>query len=716
MKSLSRLVAPVLVGTALASLAIVATVSYVTTADLDERQSLEQLEELQQSRLQAIADGLERNRRSVTLLATDRAVATALVDLRDGVAALEAAADAGTALLDDDEEAALRSTYEALAADEGIRRSLVAAGLDVPTAAELVPVDPVARFLQHEYLAVGPPRATAPQREPAPGDPGASYRAAHDRHRDLLRRATANLGFGDLLLVDLDDRIVHTVTGGPELGVVVGARTVGDGGLADLLRDELRRVAVGEVAVIDLQPTLGTAGRPAAYMATAVRDEREVVGAVVVRLDVERLNLLMTADGRWREAGLGDTGETYVVGRDLLLRTDARGYLEDPDDYLLRLRATGSADAAVSADAVEIAGSTVLTERVDTRPVRAALDGRTFVGRADDATGTDSLTVASPLGVDGLDWVVVAEISRSEAMDESSRQLRVLLVLAAVFLPLVALAGALLAWYLVRPVGPLVAATERIARGDLGTDLGTDDDTHDDLDVSSRDEFGHLALELTEYARAMRAQADELDEERRALDRLLAAVLPARAVDAVRTGAAELGDLVDTATVVTLTIVDHGGPAGSPGGHDETTAEHHHDLAAELERLAGRHHAERIWASADRHVYLTGLGRPDHGHDDAVRFALAARALAEHTADASVHLGVAAGTVATGVVGGGQLAFGVWGEPVRVALVLDAVGRPGEVLVERQMVDQLRIDVDIVDERRVDLGADDIEAVALGPA
>ncbi|MEX2627934.1 MAG: adenylate/guanylate cyclase domain-containing protein, partial [Ilumatobacteraceae bacterium] len=152
---------------------------------------------------------------------------------------------------------------------------------------------------------------------------------------------------------------------------------------------------------------------------------------------------------------------------------------------------------------------------------------------------------------------------------------------------------------------------------------------------------------------------------------------------------------------------------------DDTTAEQHREVAGELERLAPAHDAERIWAAGDRHLYLTGLGRPDAGRDDAVRFALSARSTIGGDGGASgvdgvgVHIGLAAGTVATGVVGGAHVAFGVWGEPVRIALALDAVAAAGEVLATRDLVEQLDRPVTLADERDITLGPDTIAAVAL---
>jgi HAMP domain-containing protein len=251
---------------------------------------------------------------------------------------------------------------------------------------------------------------------------------------------------------------------------------------------------------------------------------------------------------------------------------------------------------------------------------------------------------------------------------------RDLLVLAAILVPLVAAAGIWLAARATRPVDPLVAAAERVAAGDL--DLGLHDD--------SRDEFGHLARQLVRRAEGLAAEDAALAQQRRAIDELLLAVLPDRLLEAVRSGQLDLGDLADTATVVTITI------DGLGAAEDEVVSA----VASALESLARAHRLERAWSSTDRHLYLAGLGRDDdHGCDDAVAFVREAFAVVtELTAEAGIrvalHGALAAGDVATGIVGGQRMALGVWGRAPRRALALDAAAPVGGVLVEPGVIER----------------------------
>lgn len=656
-RRLVRIVAPVLVGAALASLASIAVANQIATARLDQEQSLIQLEELQRSRERAITGGIGRLRTSVSLLATDRAVVDALLEFRSAVGELDQAVAEGASLLTDDEESALRDVIAELLDDASLQRAVLEAGRPMLTVDEILSPDPTARYLQYRYLRLPRPVAGAATSDIGPG---AAYAAAHARHSPILARLGG--GFPDVWLVDLEgDRVVHTVAGGPELGSSATAGTIGDTVVGRLLEVDLRRTTAGEVALSDVGPYLGG---PSMFLAEAIRDGSEIIGAVVVRVPVDLLDGLMTAEGRWAEVGLGETGQTYVVGRDQRLRSSARRHIEDPDAYVAMLRARG--DDAL-ADLVTATGSTVLITPVETRPVRTALDARRFSGRAGGLDAADTLTVASPLGVAGLDWIVVAQIDRDEAMAESSQQLTRQVLLAALLLPAVAAAGVLLAWYLVRPVRPLVAAAERVAGG--AEESGLVD--------QSRDEFGHLARELDRAAASLAAERARLAAERAAIDELLAASLSPPAIEAVRRG--EPFSASRSATVIAIAI-----DAGNPEYADDETGEidleqlidRHDEITGSIAAMADTIGAERIRAAGGRLLYLVD-DADGAGPDVAQR--LADAITAEHP---DTHIGIATGSVTIALVGGERPTLTAWGPPVRSALRLLAAGRRGQVLTD----------------------------------
>jgi class 3 adenylate cyclase len=146
--------------------------------------------------------------------------------------------------------------------------------------------------------------------------------------------------------------------------------------------------------------------------------------------------------------------------------------------------------------------------------------------------------------------------------------------------------------------------------------------------------------------------------------------------------------VVDTATVVSLTVVGifDRNSTGKQLDQDEAV-----ELSAatsrELETLAARFGVERVRSASDHHLFTAGLGAPDPAVAAAAGFALAAgealhRVAEEAGADVAYRAGLSAGEVIAGMFLENQLSYGVIGDPAQLAMTLDAIASPGQVLVD----------------------------------
>jgi class 3 adenylate cyclase len=401
---------------------------------------------------------------------------------------------------------------------------------------------------------------------------------------------------------------------------------------------------------------------------------------------------------------LGKTGETYVVGADGLMRSDSRLWLEDPDAYLTALE-----DADYPLDLAETIirnDSTVLAQPVDTPSVRAGLEGRAFADVEKNYLGEETLTVAGPLGDGELDWVVVAGLAEGEANTALNSYVRKVLLVALILIPVVAVVAIITADRLTRPVEPVIDAAERVAAGDLNSeapDLG-------------RNEYGDLANRINHLTAQLRENEAALAERERDITEVLLAALPPRLVDQARKGERSLGDVIDTGTVIALSF---------SGLFDETSPDQESGIelsslvSRNLEEIADRLGIERVRSSSDEHLFTAGLRSPGIAANDAAQFIEEIRAglerFAEETgAQPTYRAGLCAGEIATGLQAGSQLSYGVWGEPPRVALALNAIAAPGETLLDESVASALGAEWDL--ERTpglVDLSGDTIRASLL---
>jgi methyl-accepting chemotaxis protein len=301
---------------------------------------------------------------------------------------------------------------------------------------------------------------------------GEDYRKLADETRASLTGQLKALDFANVyLLCAPHGHIMWQWKPESDLGSDVRGGAARDTGLA---RAWSRALVEDEVVFEDFTryPPLNHA--PALFLAVAVRDEAGKIAAVLAaRWDDAFLHT--TADDR---TGLGKTGETHVVGRDKLLRTDSR-----LDEHVQ-----------------------VLQTAMDTPAVVEALNGKSGTLSGADHRGVHVLSAYGPAGLKehhGLDWAIVSEMDESEALSEVLELERAMLVVALLVALGVVLGAFLAARGIARPLSRLAAVASRMATGDLTVTV----------DASKRlDEVGGLLTAFREMVGALRKQTGEVTE------------------------------------------------------------------------------------------------------------------------------------------------------------------------------------------------------------
>ena len=581
------------------------------------------------------------------------------------------------------------------------------AGVDHPPVEALVPESPAGRYVQYHYVAANPfPSGERDQLIDA-GD-GSSFSAAHAEYHQFLRALRDSIGATDLLIVGAASTdVIYSASKRVDLGTDALTGPYRDTGLG-LSLERLQRAAATDAVIVDSEFYLPDASAPIVQVAATIRADAMVIGAIVVELPIGELTDIVTAEQQWDLLGLGDTGEAYVVGPDLSLRTVPRSWFEDPAQYLRRFVDQGGDERRKGL--IEFTGSPVLLQLVDNQAVRSALDGEEFVGVVDNYLGQRTLAAAAPLDIPGLDWVVVTEQQTSETNNELGRFLVTIGLLLLILLPILAIIGLFLARMLARPVGPLVDVAGRIAAGDLNTDVP-------DL---GRNELGDLGGQLRAVAAQLRDREREIEHEEQRIASMLESVLPPTLVDRIRSGELELVEQIDDGTVISLTI---DGMPVAVGAEQDAVLDLTAQLARDLRSMADEHRVERIRIASDRQLFVAGRGAPGADVDAALAFAT--KAIAQVAAlgsrlgtELSGRVGLAAGPVASGVVGRRQVSFGMWGECVNTAIALGAAAQAGQIVADRSVVGELgpRWTPSPVDERSAAIIGDLIEGFVIRPA
>ncbi len=509
--------------------------------------------------------------------------------------------------------------------------------------------------------------------------------AAHDRAvTDALAgagewdpKATAELlGTDELALLDGRGTVVAS-TGGtlPEGESLASGRSRFTG-----LAETYRRVALGiDASAISDFETLPDQDEPASWVIAAVPGGAHPAGVLAMRLPAERIDEVMTNGGDWSAGGLGRTGETYVVGRDGLMRSQSRDLAEDPQAY--RAAAIKAGLTVEKADAAVASGSTLLAQRVETDAVREALGGRAGTVVASGYLGGETIAAYSPVSVGGLDWIVVAEIDSAEALAPVSGFTLTLAVSTVLIVVVVSIVSVLIAGAAVRPLRRLRDAARRIAAGENGVQV----------EAGESDELADVASAFNDMSSSLETRSRLIDDQRSEIERLMHTLMPDTLAKRYRDGARTIVEDHQDVTVLFADIV------GFEEFGRELTSDRALDLLNDIFRAlddaAEQLGVERVRSTRQGYLASCGLSVPRVDHvRRAVDFAfeaerIVARFGAQQGATLAVRVGIDTGTVTSGLVGRSRVVHDLWGDAVSLAFRLQRESETAGVLVTQRVLD-----------------------------
>lgn len=150
---------------------------------------------------------------------------------------------------------------------------------------------------------------------------------------------------------------------------------------------------------------------------------------LVLQISIEEIDRVMTSDMSWNQEGMGETGETYLLGEDLLMRSNSRFFIEDSPGFIELF--SDNLDDQDTAMHVQEHDTTILQISVVTEASRLAASGERGIRIIEDYRGVDVLSAYRPVNILGLDWILPAEIDADEAFAVSTEKSRYVSVIAA---------------------------------------------------------------------------------------------------------------------------------------------------------------------------------------------------------------------------------------------------------------------------------------------
>ena len=544
------------------------------------------------------------------------------------------------------------------------------------------PQSQVSRYLQYHYIVANPHDVGDKRLLDDPGD-GSEYSQFHQRYHPLFRTLIERLGYKNLFLIDFETQnIVYTVSKEVDFATSLQSGPYAGSGLAEVVQAVRNQPTEGVIYAADFRSYTPSYEAPAAFLAAALYNGPHIVGILVAQFPVDQLNDVMTGNRKWKADGLGDSGETYLVGADYRMRSVSRFFIEDLEGYTEGLAQAKVPQATI--DAMKQFGTTILLQKVDTSAVQAALRGEEGVRMGSDYRGVPVLSAYAPLQLKGVNWAIVAEMDLAEVMRPVVRQQRTLLIATVILALIVIMVAIVLSSLFVRPVDALVAGAQDMTAGEQEVEV----------QLTSQDEFGRLAQTFNAMVQQLREQNERLEEKDRENHALLLNLLPRTIAERVRKGESQIAESIQQMSLV----------FGSLQGFTELSARQEaaeaaallHEWVEALDRSAESYGLERHSLIGERYLAVCGLTTPYLDHvNRSLDFALDVfnilqRFNIDHNTTLRMQMGIHTGSVMAGIVGATRFHYDLWGEAVNTASDLQNVAAPGVILVSQDVYERVR--------------------------
>ncbi|MBN1847912.1 MAG: methyl-accepting chemotaxis protein [Deltaproteobacteria bacterium] len=316
-----------------------------------------------------------------------------------------------------------------------------------------------------------------------------AYTFSAEKYGKSLGQFIDEYGYYDLMLISREGRIVYGYKGESDLGKNVLSGSLKDSALGKSFSDALK-----DLVIQDFERYAPSKNQYISFLltpyynvleesATATTGTNEAQAVIALKLNVNPVNTIVQ-----RSEGMGETGGTYLVGQSgtkTSFRSDLPSRTLDKNIFQLGQEASFSF-------------------------LNDAFSGQSGSGIFEH-DGTSQLTIYDLLNIDGLNWVIVSKIDKTEAFHAVNRLTWIMTIIGVIVFIVILSIGILFTRSIITPIKVVVDRIKDIAEGE--------GDLTARLDVKTRDEIGELARWFNTFIDKLQAMLRYIAENAQTLNR-----------------------------------------------------------------------------------------------------------------------------------------------------------------------------------------------------
>jgi methyl-accepting chemotaxis protein len=305
---------------------------------------------------------------------------------------------------------------------------------------------------------------------------GNEWRQAENKYASHFKKINAVNAWYDLFFINVQGDIVFTASKESDLGMNIPQSILSQTSIGDAFKQSQQSVQ-GEVSFSDFKPYPPSNDEPAAFMMEKIINSNGIhMGYVALQFPLAEINKIMQ-----ERDGMGQTGETYLVGQDKRMRSDS--YLDSKGRSVI---------ASFAGD--------IANNGVDTDAVKSAFNGETASRIIIDYNDNSVLSSFTALDLGNFKWALIAEIDEAEAFKAANTLVNISISIVIAVSVAISIIGFWIAKNISRPIVQAVSSAQRVASGDLT----------EKINVNQSDELGLLQQAMQEMVAKLKSMVEHI--------------------------------------------------------------------------------------------------------------------------------------------------------------------------------------------------------------
>ena len=221
----------------------------------------------------------------------------------------------------------MRNKVEAYYKIDFTSKFVESTGKNPPVEEQLAPLDNDSIYLQYQYIANNPnPLGAKEVLDAAPDN--TTYSKLHKKYHPVVRSYLKKFGYYDIFLCDLESGdIVYSVFKELDFTTSLSKGPYAKTKFGRAFELAANATSKDDVFLVDYQDYVPSYEAPASFISSPVYDGDTKIGVAIFQMPIDKIAAILD-----ERTGLGETGETYAVGEDLLMRNNSRFAAEAGED------------------------------------------------------------------------------------------------------------------------------------------------------------------------------------------------------------------------------------------------------------------------------------------------------------------------------------------------------------------------------------------------